>query len=180
VFLGYSSLHKGYKCLHVPTNRVYISRDVVFDEGVFPFSQLPTTISEPTPHSIPHSGQFDDAAHTPLLLPNHGAGIGRGARLELLSQLILRSTSIRMATPRRASLAMLDRVRRVLWARTRPLLQRLLVWRPLPWRPRPVPRLWPWNPPRPSRGPFNLVAWIFRRPRRRLLLLLHQLSPCGW
>jgi hypothetical protein len=37
VFLGYSSLHKGYKCLHVPTNRVYISRDVVFDEGVFPF-----------------------------------------------------------------------------------------------------------------------------------------------
>jgi histone deacetylase 1/2 len=30
VFLGYSSLHKGYKCLHVPTNRVYISRDVVF------------------------------------------------------------------------------------------------------------------------------------------------------
>jgi histone deacetylase 1/2 len=25
VFLGYSSLHKGYKCLHVPTNRVYIS-----------------------------------------------------------------------------------------------------------------------------------------------------------
>ena len=34
VFLGYSSLHKGYKCLHVPTNRVYISRDVVFDEHV--------------------------------------------------------------------------------------------------------------------------------------------------
>ena len=41
VFLGYSSLHKGYKCLHVPTNRVYISRDVVFDENVFPFSAMP-------------------------------------------------------------------------------------------------------------------------------------------
>jgi hypothetical protein len=85
VFLGYSSLHKGYKCLHVPTNRVYISRDVVFAEGVFPFSQLPTNTTDSTNHSTPHYGQFDDIAHTPLLLPNHGAGKGRGARLELLN-----------------------------------------------------------------------------------------------
>ena len=40
VFLGYSSLHKGVKCLDVPTGRVYISRDVVFDESVFPFTSL--------------------------------------------------------------------------------------------------------------------------------------------
>ena len=39
-FLGYSSMHKGYKCLDIYTGRVYISRDVVFDEGVFPFLQL--------------------------------------------------------------------------------------------------------------------------------------------
>ncbi|CAM8988176.1 unnamed protein product [Rhodiola kirilowii] len=39
VFLGYSSLHKGYKCLHIPTNRTYISRDVIFDESSFPFSE---------------------------------------------------------------------------------------------------------------------------------------------
>jgi histone deacetylase 1/2 len=84
VFLGYSSLHKGYKCLHVPTNRVYISRDVVFDEGVFPFSQLPTPHVESLSHSSPSIGQFDDAANTLLLLPNHGAGNGRGTRLELL------------------------------------------------------------------------------------------------
>lgn len=40
VFLGYSSLHKGFKCLEPHTGRIYISRDVVFDEDVFPFSSL--------------------------------------------------------------------------------------------------------------------------------------------
>ena len=33
-------MHKGVKCLDVPTGRVYISRDVVFDESVFPFASL--------------------------------------------------------------------------------------------------------------------------------------------
>jgi hypothetical protein len=33
-------MHKGVKCLDISTGRVYISRDVVFDEDVFPFKEL--------------------------------------------------------------------------------------------------------------------------------------------
>jgi histone deacetylase 1/2 len=40
VFLGYNNLHKGFKCLDPSSGRVYISRDVVFDETIFPFSVL--------------------------------------------------------------------------------------------------------------------------------------------
>lgn len=39
-FVGYSGQHKGYKCLDVSTGHIYISRDVVFDESVFPFAKL--------------------------------------------------------------------------------------------------------------------------------------------
>jgi histone deacetylase 1/2 len=39
VFIGYSSHHKGYKCLDVETGRVYISRDVIFYEHIYPFSK---------------------------------------------------------------------------------------------------------------------------------------------
>jgi hypothetical protein len=51
VFLGYSLLHRGYKCLHIPISRLYISRDVVFLETLFPFFQ---NNSSPSPIS---SGQ---------------------------------------------------------------------------------------------------------------------------
>jgi hypothetical protein len=39
-FIGYSNLHKGYKCLGIPSGCVYISHDVIFDEAVFPFVEL--------------------------------------------------------------------------------------------------------------------------------------------
>lgn len=39
-FLGYNNLYKGYKYLDISTSRIYISRDVIFDEEIFPFSKL--------------------------------------------------------------------------------------------------------------------------------------------
>jgi hypothetical protein len=33
-------MHKGYKCLEVSIGRVFISGDVIFNEEIFPFSQL--------------------------------------------------------------------------------------------------------------------------------------------
>ncbi|KAJ4771019.1 Gag/pol [Rhynchospora pubera] len=53
VFIGYAYNQKGYKCLHVPTNRIYISRHVTFDETVFPFSTDVTSSSDTFGHTSP-------------------------------------------------------------------------------------------------------------------------------
>jgi hypothetical protein len=33
-------MHKGFKCLNPSTDHIYISRDIIFDESVFPFVSL--------------------------------------------------------------------------------------------------------------------------------------------
>ena len=47
VFLGYSSFHKGYRCLD-KKGKIYICRSVEFDETNFPYEQLfsPSTLSQ--------------------------------------------------------------------------------------------------------------------------------------
>ncbi|KAD5318339.1 hypothetical protein E3N88_18285 [Mikania micrantha] len=43
VFLGYPSNHRGYKCYNLSSRKIVISRHVVFNEDVFPFSSQPQT-----------------------------------------------------------------------------------------------------------------------------------------
>ena len=49
IFIGYSPMNKGYRCLNPTTNRVYFSRHVVFYESNFPFNKnsSSTIISAP-------------------------------------------------------------------------------------------------------------------------------------
>jgi hypothetical protein len=66
LFLGYSPLHKGYKCLHLPTNRLYISRDVIFTESEFPYT---STLSPLESNSCNPRQQFS----LPILIPQSAA-----------------------------------------------------------------------------------------------------------
>jgi hypothetical protein len=74
-------MHKGYKCLDIFTGRIYISRDVVFDEAVFPFAELHSnagarlrTEISLLPSTLLPSSNFDNRGHcqtTDLLLSNN-------------------------------------------------------------------------------------------------------------
>ncbi|CAI8596033.1 unnamed protein product [Vicia faba] len=62
VFLGYSPTHRGYKCLD-PSGRIFISKDVLFNEVRFPYVEFFSS-----PVSSPNSGT---SAHTsPKSLPS--------------------------------------------------------------------------------------------------------------
>jgi len=91
IFLGYNPNHKGYKCLNLSTKRLYISRDVVFDEGVFPLTLMsnktldqphiplqvhgisPTLVARPPatlqPIMVPSTYQFASGSQLPCPLP---------------------------------------------------------------------------------------------------------------
>jgi histone deacetylase 1/2 len=74
VFLGYSSLHLGYRCLDIASQRIYISRHVRFHEHVFPFenyeqiakvsSTPPTQTATTILPNLLYSSLFP--THTPL------------------------------------------------------------------------------------------------------------------
>ena len=78
VFIGYSPQHKGVKCLDVSMVCVYISRDVVFDETVFPFA-----------HLHPNAGAL--LQKEILLLPSHLTGSDNGDGFTTNDQLLTNS-----------------------------------------------------------------------------------------
>lgn len=43
IFLGYNAQSKGYRCFHLASGRVYISRHVIFDKDLFPFRPQPSS-----------------------------------------------------------------------------------------------------------------------------------------
>ncbi|KAJ9566959.1 hypothetical protein OSB04_002925 [Centaurea solstitialis] len=55
VFLGYPSLHRGFRCLDLSTKRIIISRHVTFDESIFPFRSV-------TPNDPPSYSFLDDTS----------------------------------------------------------------------------------------------------------------------
>ncbi|KAM1171421.1 hypothetical protein ACFX2G_022146 [Malus domestica] len=84
VFLGYSLQHKGYRCLDLQSQRLYISRHVMFNEEHFPFhdahhlssSSLPqSTASTSSPHfTLPfpffqHTPASSSLSSSPLVHP---------------------------------------------------------------------------------------------------------------
>jgi hypothetical protein len=77
VFLGYSKPHVGYKCLHIPTGRIYVARHVTFNETMFPFqvSSMPTPSMSPTSTILPTNLRVQpvfphSSFHQPTLSPS--------------------------------------------------------------------------------------------------------------
>ena len=67
IFLGYPSGYKGYKLMDLESNRVFISRNVLFHEDLFPMKKnSPLHVPEwVTPHSEPSVRNTTPSSHTP-------------------------------------------------------------------------------------------------------------------
>ncbi|WVZ70805.1 hypothetical protein U9M48_019442 [Paspalum notatum var. saurae] len=74
VFLGYSTHHKGYRCLDLSSNRVIISRHIIFDETSFPFAEH--TPTPPSTDALEFLANYTNAAPEPIgpLPPLSSAG----------------------------------------------------------------------------------------------------------
>jgi hypothetical protein len=81
IFLGYSTDHKGYRCLDLTNNNIIISRHIVFDEADFPFStslhltnDLDTFLQDDSPGAAPMPAPLP----APCVLPGFSPLVAAG------------------------------------------------------------------------------------------------------
>jgi hypothetical protein len=96
VFLGYCSSQKGYKYFHIPTNKIYVSRHIIFDEGTFHFrsqASSGSTSSSSADPAIPIASLFpSDHVSSPLVTVvasnsnSHVVATSTSTRTPLISQ----------------------------------------------------------------------------------------------
>jgi histone deacetylase 1/2 len=73
IFIGYSIGHRGYKCLDFSTDRIFVSRHVVFDENLYPYtapkplnpSSNTTSVTLPSNLNLSSASSFFFAGATP-------------------------------------------------------------------------------------------------------------------
>jgi len=104
VFIGYSTIHKGYRCLDSSSGRIFISRHVVFYETEFPyrlFSATPTVVSQSiTPTRLPLAVAFEPAllSHSSSTT-NHSDALTTASRVELPSPTTQSSSPVAILSP---------------------------------------------------------------------------------
>jgi hypothetical protein len=64
IFIGYSSTQNAYKCMDIHSSQIYISKHVVFDETIFPYTASTSMSSQP------HAGNPTIVSTIPIVPPS--------------------------------------------------------------------------------------------------------------